>query len=191
MIPEADSSTRSGKWEKERFVGTELRGKTLGIAGLGRIGRRVGELGKAFGMPILGYDVVEISKDVLSSIGCTMVDLDTLFASSDFVTLHVPLTPETTRLVDSRRLSLMRKTSYLVNASRGEVIDEAALSVALTEGTIAGAALDVYEKEPPSPELLRSPNLIATPHVAGQTRDAQKMAIAVTGGKIVQFFQGR
>jgi D-3-phosphoglycerate dehydrogenase len=190
-IPAADASTKSGQWQKETFVGTELKGKTLGIAGLGRIGRRVGELGKAFGMPILGYDVVEIGKDVLSSMGCTMVDLDTLFASSDFVTLHVPLSPETTHLVDSRRLALMKRTSYLVNASRGEVIDEAALTTALKEGTIAGAALDVFEKEPPSQELLGAPNLLVTPHIAGQTKDAQKMAITVTGGKIVQFFQRR
>jgi D-3-phosphoglycerate dehydrogenase len=190
-IPSADASTRSGEWAKERFVGTELKGKTLGIAGLGRIGRRVGELAKAFGMPVLGYDVVEIGKDVLTSIGCTMVDMDTLFASSDFVTLHVPLSPETTHLVDSRRLALMKKSAYLVNASRGEVIDETALEAALRGGTIAGAALDVFEKEPPSKELLSAPNLIATPHIAGQTKDAQRMAITVTGGKIVQFFQRR
>jgi len=190
-IPAADASTRSGQWQKDRFVGVELKGKTLGIAGLGRIGRRVGELGKAFGMPVVGYDVIEIGKDVLASIGCTMVDLDTLFSSSDFVTLHVPLSPETTHLVDSRRLALMKRTCYLVNASRGEVIDELALSKALKEGTIAGAGLDVFEKEPPSQELLDAPNLIATPHIAGQTRDAQRMAITITGRKIVQFFQRR
>ncbi len=188
-IPAADSSTRSGEWQKDRFVGVELRGKTLGIAGLGRIGRRVGELAKAFGMPVLGYDVVEIGKDVLASIGCTMVDLDTLFASSDFVTLHVPLSPETTHLVDSRRLASMRKSAYLVNASRGEVIDETALIAALKDGTIAGAGLDVFEKEPPSQELLAAPNLIATPHIAGQTKDAQKMAITITGKKIADFFK--
>ncbi|MDA4122009.1 MAG: hydroxyacid dehydrogenase [Thaumarchaeota archaeon] len=188
-IPAADSSTRSGEWQKDRFVGVELRGRTLGIAGLGRIGRRVGELAKAFGMPVLGYDVVEISKDVLASIGCTMVDLDTLFASSDFVTLHVPLSPETTHLVDSRRLASMRRSAYLVNASRGEVIDETALIAALRDGTIAGAGLDVFETEPPSREMLAAPNLIATPHIAGQTKDAQKMAITITGKKIAGFFE--
>src|SRR5208282_490118 len=107
-IPAADSTTRSGQWQKERFVGTELKGKTIGIAGMGRIGRRVGEIAKVLGMSVLGYDIIEISKDVLSSIGCTMVDLDTLFSSSDFVTLHVPLSPETRHLVDSRRLALMK-----------------------------------------------------------------------------------
>ncbi len=187
--PAADASTRSGLWEKERFVGVELRGRTIGIAGLGRIGRRVGEIAKVLGMTVMGYDIIEISRDVLSSIGCTMVDLDTLFASSDFVTLHVPLTPETRNLVDSRRLALMKKSAFLINASRGEVIDEAALTLALASGTIAGAALDVFEKEPPGAKLLASPNLIATPHIAGQTAEAQRMAITVTGSKIVQFFQ--
>ena len=190
-IPAADASTLSGKWEKERFVGVELKGKTIGIAGLGRIGRRVGEVAKVLGMSVLGYDIIEISKDVLSSIGCTMVDLDTLFSSSDFVTLHVPLTPETRHLVDSRRLSLMRKGAFLINTSRGEVIDEPALAQALSSGAIAGAALDVFEKEPPSPELLSAPNLIATPHIGGQTAEAQRMAISVTGNKIVEFFQRR
>jgi D-3-phosphoglycerate dehydrogenase / 2-oxoglutarate reductase len=190
-IPAADSSTRSGLWQKERFVGLELKGKTIGIAGMGRIGRRVGEIAKVLGMPVLGYDIIEISKEVLSSIGCTMVDLDTLFSSSDFVTLHVPLSPETKHLVDSRRLSLMKRGSFIVNTSRGEVIDEAALAQALIEGKIAGAALDVFENEPPSPEILAAPNLIATPHIAGQTSDAQRMAITVTGAKIVQFFQRR
>jgi D-3-phosphoglycerate dehydrogenase len=190
-IPAADASTRSGQWQKEKFVGLELKGKTIGIAGLGRIGRRVGEIAKVFGMSVLGYDIIDISKDVLSSIGCTMVDLDTLFASSDFITLHVPLSPETRHLVDSRRLSLMKKGSFIVNTSRGEVIDQTALARALEEGQIAGAALDVFEKEPPTEEILIAPNLIATPHIAGQTSDAQKMAITVTGGKIVQFFQRR
>jgi D-3-phosphoglycerate dehydrogenase len=190
-IPAADSSTRSGKWQKEKFVGLELKGRTIGIAGMGRIGRRVGEIAKVLGMPVLGYDIIEISKEVLSSIGCTMVDLDTLFSSSDFITLHVPLSPETKHLVDSRRLSLMKKGSFIVNTSRGEVIDEVALAQALREGKIAGAALDVFENEPPSPEILAAPNLIATPHIAGQTSDAQRMAITVTGAKIVQFFQRR
>jgi D-3-phosphoglycerate dehydrogenase len=190
-VPAADASTRSGQWQKDRFVGLELKGKTIGIAGMGRIGRRVGEIAKVLGMSVLGYDIIEISKDVLASIGCTMVDMDTLFSSSDFITLHVPLSAETRHLVDSRRLSLMRKGAFIINTSRGEVVDEAALSQALAEGRIAGAALDVFEKEPPDRSILDAPNLIATPHIAGQTSDAQRMAITVTGAKIVQFFQQR
>lgn len=190
-VPPADSSTRSGQWQKERFVGVELKGRTIGIAGMGRIGRRVGEIAKVLGMSVLGYDIIEISKDVLSSIGCAMVDLDTLFSSSDFITLHVPLTAETRHLVDSRRISLMKRGSFIINTSRGEVIDEVALGQALRDGRLAGAALDVFEREPPAPEILAAPNLIATPHIAGQTTDAQRMAISVTGAKIVQFFQRR
>jgi D-3-phosphoglycerate dehydrogenase len=189
--PAADASTRLGGWETEKFLGVELKGRTIGIAGLGRIGRRVGEVAKVLGMSVLGYDIVEISRDVLLSIGCTMVDLDTLFSSSDFVTLHVPLSPETRHLVDSRRLALMKRSAFLINTSRGEVIDERALIEALTSGAIGGAALDVFEKEPPGPELLAAPNLIATPHIGGQTAEAQKMAITVTGAKIAQFFQRR
>ncbi|MGA2200128.1 MAG: hydroxyacid dehydrogenase [Nitrososphaerales archaeon] len=189
--PAADASTRSGRWEKERFIGVELRGRTLGIAGIGRIGRRVGEVAKVLGMSVLGYDITEISRDVLTSIGCTMVDLDTLFSSSDFLTLHVPLSPETRGLVDSRRLSLMKKDAFLINTSRGEVIDEPALIQALATGAIAGAALDVFENEPPDQNLLSAPNLIATPHIGGQTSEAQRMAITVTGSKIAQFFERR
>ena len=190
-IPAADISTRSGQWQKERFVGMELKGKTLGIAGMGRIGRRVGELAKTLGMSVLGYDVIDIPRDVLGAIGCTMVDLDTLFSSSDFITLHVPLSAETKHLVNSRRISLMKKTSFVINTSRGEVIDEEALAAALRDGRIAGAGLDVFENEPPRRGILDAPNVIATPHIAGQTADAQKMAISVTGSKIVQFFQRR
>ena len=188
---EADASTRAGGWEKERFVGVELKGRTIGIAGMGRIGRRVGEIAKVLGMTVLGYDIVEIGKDVLSSIGCTMVDLDTLFSSSDFVTLHVPLSPETRHLVDARRLTLMKQSAFLINTSRGEVVDEHALAEALASGSIAGAALDVFEKEPPSAELIAAPHLIATPHLGGQTAEAQKMAITVTGTKIARFFESR
>jgi D-3-phosphoglycerate dehydrogenase / 2-oxoglutarate reductase len=190
-IPAADASMKAGRWEKERFVGVELKGKTLGIAGLGRIGRRVAEIGKTLGMNLVGYDVIEVSQDMLASLGCRMVDLDTLFASSDFITLHVPLTTETRRMVDQRRLSLMRKGAFVINTSRGEVIDEPALVRALVAREIGGAALDVFETEPPGPEILAAPNVIATPHIGGQTRDAQTNAITIVGAKINQFFAGR
>ncbi len=188
-LPAADSSTRGGTWEKERFIGVELRGKALGIVGLGRIGRRVGELGHAFGMAVLGYDVVEIEREVVEKMGGRIVDLDTLFSSSDFVTLHVPLLPETRHMVGVGRLSLMKNTSYLINASRGAVIDEAALAKALRDGKIAGAALDVFEREPPGSEILSSPNLIATPHIGGQTAEAMEAAVSAVGQKIRQFFE--
>ena len=187
-IPAADASMKAGRWEKERFVGTELKGKTLGIAGLGRIGRRVAEIGRVIGMSLLGYDVIEVSQETLASLACKMVDLDTLFGSSDFITLHVPLTTETRHMVDPRRISMMRKGAFIVNASRGEVIDEAALVRALRAGEIGGAALDVFESEPPSAEVVAAPNLITTPHVGGQTKDAQTNAVTIVGAKINQFF---
>jgi D-3-phosphoglycerate dehydrogenase len=188
-LPEANSSTRGGAWEKERFIGVELSGKTLGIVGLGRIGRRVGEIAHVFGMSVLGYDVVEIDRELVDRIGGRMVDLDSLFSSSDFVTLHVPLSPETKHMVDLRRVSRMKKTSFLINASRGAVIDELDLGKALKERTIAGAALDVFEREPPGREILSSPNLIVTPHIGGQTLEGQQMAVSAVGQKIKQFFE--
>jgi D-3-phosphoglycerate dehydrogenase len=190
-IPAADASMKAGRWEKERFIGTELKGKTLGIAGLGRIGRRVAEVARVLGMSLLGYDVIEVPQETLASLGCRMVDLDTLFGSSDFITLHVPLTTETRRMVDPRRILLMKKSSFLINTSRGEVIDEAALSRALAAGEIGGAALDVFESEPPSREIVSAPNVITTPHIGGQTKDAQAMALTIVGAKLNRFFAGR
>jgi len=190
-IPAADALMKAGQWEKERFVGIELKGKTLGIAGLGRIGRRVAEVARVIGMTLLGYDVIEVPQETLVSLGCRMVDLDTLFASSDFITLHVPLTSETRRMVDQRRISLMKRGSYIINTSRGEVIDEAALARALRAEEIGGAALDVFENEPAVGAIIAAPNLISTPHIGGQTKDSQTMAVSIVGAKINQFFARR
>jgi D-3-phosphoglycerate dehydrogenase len=190
-IPAADAVMKAGGWDKERFVGTELKGKTLGIAGLGRIGRRVAEIARVMGMSLLGYDVIEVPQETLASLGLRMVDLDTLFASADFITLHVPLTSETRHMVDSRRISLMKKSSRIINTSRGEVIDEAALTKALKGEEIGGAALDVFENEPAKGEILTAPNLITTPHIGGQTKDSQAMAVTIVGAKINQYFAGR
>jgi D-3-phosphoglycerate dehydrogenase / 2-oxoglutarate reductase len=190
-IPAADASMKSGVWEKQRFVGTELKGKTLGIAGLGRIGRRVAEIARALGLSLLGYDVIEVPQETLAALGCRMVDLDSLFASSDFITLHVPLTSETRHMVDARRISLMKRSAVIINTYRGEVIDEAALVKALEAGEIGGAALDVFEHEPPGPEIVSAPNIITTPHIGGQTKDAQDTAVTIVGAKINQFFAGR
>ncbi len=190
-IPAADASMKSGVWDKQRFVGTELKGKTLGIAGLGRIGRRVAEIARALGLSLLGYDVIEVPQETLAALGCRMVDLDSLFASSDFITLHVPLTSETRHMVDTRRISLMKRSAVIINTSRGEVIDEAALVKALEAGEIGGAALDVFEHEPPGPEIVSASNIITTPHIGGQTKDAQDTAVTIVGAKINQFFAAR
>lgn len=185
---DADASTKSGKWEKNALMGRELKGKTLGVVGLGRIGRRIAEIAKTLGMSILVYDVITIPPAVLSEVGARVVSLDELFASSDCITLHVPMTPETKHLVGGPRLSQMKKGAILVNTSRGGVVDEGALAEALIEGRIGGAALDVFEKEPPSGAIMSAPNTLLTPHIGGQTEEAQANAIVVIGEKVRAFF---
>ncbi|MDA4119461.1 MAG: hydroxyacid dehydrogenase [Thaumarchaeota archaeon] len=184
----ADLGVKAGKWEKNALVGRELKGKALGIVGLGRIGRRIAEISKTIGMSIFVYDVISIPEDVLAGFGGKVVGIDQLFAMSDYITLHVPMTAETMHLVDRTRLSLMKKTAYLINTSRGGVVDEDELAAALTEGRIAGAALDVFEEEPPSGAIFSAPSTILTPHIGGQTEEAQSNAIVVIGEKIRNFF---
>jgi D-3-phosphoglycerate dehydrogenase len=188
-LPDANQSMKLGKWEKDSFVGIEMCGKTLGVLGLGRIGRRVAEICRTFGMSILGYDVIAVPEEVLDSLKCEIVSLEELFASSDFITLHVPLTSDTEHLVDTVRLETMKTGSYLINASRGGVVDQPALILALETGKLAGAALDVFEAEPPDPGILKAPNLIMTPHIAGQTVEGQIEALSIIGSKIQEYFR--
>ena len=189
-LVESANSTKSGRWEKNALTGTELKGKTLGIVGLGRIGRRIGEIARVMGMSIVVYDVIPLAPEVLAEIGAKVVDLDSLFTSSDFVTLHVPLTESTKGLVDTRRLSLMKKESVVINTSRGGVVDENALSTALAEGRIRGAGLDVFAQEPPVGRILSATNAILTPHIGGQTVEAQYDAVTIIGEKVRTFFSG-
>jgi len=184
----ADVGTRGGKWEKSALMGKELKGKVLGVVGLGRIGKRIAEIARTLGMSVLFYDVITIPPDVVASLGAKVVGLDELFTSSDFITLHVPMTPDTAHMIGAQRLGQMKKTAFLVNTSRGGVIDETALATALQDGTIAGAALDVFEKEPPTGPILAAPNTILTPHIGGQTEEAQTNAIVVIGEKVRSFF---
>jgi len=184
----ADSGTRAGRWEKSALMGRELSGKTLGIVGLGRIGRLIAEVARTLGMSVLFYDVIAIPQDVVSSLGAKVVGLDELFSTSDYITLHVPMTPETAHMVGTQRIGQMKKTAYIINTSRGGVIDEEALVSALREGRIAGAGLDVFEKEPPTGAILTAPNTILTPHIGGQTEEAQVNAITVIGEKVRNFF---
>ncbi|MDG6938351.1 MAG: hydroxyacid dehydrogenase [Nitrososphaerota archaeon] len=188
-LVQADVGTRSGKWEKNALVGRELKGKALGVVGFGRIGRRIAEVGKTLGMSILAYDVIAIPQDVLGTLGARVVSLDELFSSADYITLHVPMTPDTAHMVDGSRIDRMKKGSVLVNTSRGGVVDEDALAAALREGRIGGAALDVFEKEPPTGAILSAPNAILTPHIGGQTEEAQTNAIEVVGEKVRAFFK--
>jgi len=169
-LPAADLSTKAGKWEKNALMGRELKGKVLGIVGLGRIGKRIAEIARTLGMSVLFYDVIAIPPEVVASLGARVVSLDEVFSSADFITLHVPMTPQTAHMVNAARLAQMKKTAYLVNTSRGGVIDEGALADALREGRIAGAALDVFEKEPPTGAIVSAPNTILTPHIGGRPR---------------------
>lgn len=184
----ADAGTKSGKWEKNVLMGRELKEKVLGIVGLGRIGRRIAEIARALGMSVLFHDVIAIPPEVVSGLGAKVVSLDELFTSSDYITLHVPMTPETAHMVGAARLAQMKPSAFLVNTSRGGVIDEEALAAALKDKRIAGAALDVFEKEPPSGAILSAPNTILTPHIGGQTEEAQTNAIVVIGEKVRAFF---
>lgn len=183
-LPRADAGTKRGKWEKAELVGSELRGKTLGIVGTGRIGRAVGYKAKAFLMNLLLYDVVQ-NREFTERTGGKYVDFDALLRESDYVTLHVPLLPETKHMIGERELELMKPTAVLINTSRGEVVDEKALVKALQEKKIAGACLDVYEREPPrdSP-LLELPNVVLTPHLGASTVEAQRDAAVLIAGKI-------
>jgi len=183
-IPLADASMRAGRWEKSKFMGTELRGKTLGIIGTGRIGIEVAKRAKAFDMQLLGYDIVQ--NDQFLALEGKYVDLETLLKSSDFVSLHVPLNEKTRNLIGEKELRLMKKSAVLINTSRGAVVDENALVRALKEGWIAGACLDVYQKEPLPGDhpLLSLPNVILTPHLGASTEEAQREAALVIAEKI-------
>jgi D-3-phosphoglycerate dehydrogenase len=186
-IPFADASIKNGKWLKKDIKGIELKGRYLGIVGVGKIGRRIGRIARGFGMNLIGYDVIPIDQQFAREVGLITSDLNTLLSSSDFVTLHVPLTPDTKHMINEERLSRMKKTAYIINTSRGAVVDEQALYAALKGGKIAGAALDVFEVEPPTnSELIRLPNVVCTPHIGAQTTEAQELAANVIAEKIIQ-----
>jgi D-3-phosphoglycerate dehydrogenase len=186
-IPKADDGLKNGKWLKKELVGSELRGKYLGIIGVGNIGRNVGRIAKCLRMNLIGYDIFPINQDYVREVSMIKTDLKTLLENSDFVTCHVPLTEKTKHLINSETLSYMKPTSFLINTSRGEIIDEKSLFTALTEKRIAGAALDVFEVEPPTnTELLNLPNLICSPHIAAQTKEAQELASTVIAEKVIQ-----
>jgi D-3-phosphoglycerate dehydrogenase len=185
-ISRGDFGMKQGNWLKDELMGFELRGKTLGIIGMGRIGTQVARLAKAFGMKILVHDIVELNEDILNEVRAKSVSLDELLSSSDFVSLHVTLTDETYHMIDEKKLSKMKREAYLINTARGPVVDEKALLNALKNGSIKGAALDVFEVEPPvSSELVKLHNVIATPHIGAQTKEAQELAATLLVEKII------
>jgi len=190
-LPAADRSVKDGQWEKARFEGTELAGKTLGLIGSGRIGAEVAKRAAAFGMRVLAYDPY-LPPEVARQRGIELSDLPTVLRSSDFVSIHAALTPETRGMVGSRELGMMRPTAYLVNCARGEIVREDALAEALRAGTIAGAAVDVFAQEPPSGSpLLAAPRVAFTPHLGASTREAQANAGMVVAEQIERVFDGK
>ncbi|BAZ06692.1 phosphoglycerate dehydrogenase [Calothrix sp. NIES-3974] len=174
-IPDANASVKRGEWDRKTFVGAEVYKKTLGIVGLGKIGSHVAAVAKALGMKLLAFDPF-ISTERAEQIGCKLVDLDFLVRQADYITLHIPKTPETTHLINAEMLAKMKPTARIINCARGGIIDEAALAIALKEGTIAGAALDVFESEPlgDSPLCALGKNVILTPHLGASTVEAQE-----------------
>jgi len=181
-----------GNWNfRYEQRGTDVYGKTLGIIGLGRIGRRVAKRARGFDMRVLVYDPY-VNRDSALKVGVELVDLETLLRSSDFITVHVPLTEETRKLLGEREFNLMKPGAFLVNTSRGEVVDEKAIVKALSTGRLAGAGLDVFEREPPDPEnpLFKLDNVVVTPHMASHTVESlRRMAIEVAEG-VVKVLKG-
>lgn len=173
-IPSANQSLKEGQWDRKRFVGAEVSHKTLGVVGLGKIGSHVATVAKAMDMKILAYDPF-ISSERAEQLGCRLVDLDILFRESDYITLHVPKTPDTANLINAEALAKMKPTTRIINCARGGIIDETALAEALKTGKIAGAALDVFDSEPLGESPLREvgENIVLTPHLGASTAEAQ------------------
>jgi D-3-phosphoglycerate dehydrogenase len=173
----AVESLKRGEWIKNQLMGQELKGKKVGVVGVGNVGSRVARLAHYFGMKPLLNDIIKLDEDFVKRIDGEVVALDDLLRESDYVTLHVPLTKTTEKMIGERELKLMKKTSFLINTARGKVIDSNALYKALSEGWISGAALDVYEVEPPTDlKLLVLENVICTPHIGAQTEEARRRA---------------
>ena len=188
-IPQANESTKAGKWEKKKFVGTELRGKTLGIIGLGNIGREVVLRARPFEMKILAFDPY-VSKRWAEDLNIELVDLPKLLAESDYISLHVALTSETRHMIGRDQFAQMKQGVRIVNCARGGLIDEEALREAINGGKVAGAGLDVFEAEPPAQSpLLACDNLVATPHIGGSTGEAQEIVGIQIAQQVVEYLR--
>lgn len=189
-LPRADAAMKAGQWIKKDLEGIELHGKTIGVVGLGNIGMRVAGFSAALGMKPLGFDPL-ISPDQIQDRGAEPVPLEELFARADFITLHVPLTAETRGMINVQALSHMKHGVRLICTARGGIIDEDALFQALESGQVAGAALDVFAKEPPGmTRLVAHPKVIATPHIAAQTAEAQALAAEDIAAEVLAALRG-
>ena len=190
-IPAANASMKQGKWEKSAFMGMELYGKTLGLIGLGRIGTEVAKRAAAFAMHTVAYDPY-LSAEQICKRHAEPATLDELLAQSDYVSLHLPLTPETRGLIGPKQLGVMKKGARLICVARGGVVDEEALRAVLDAGTLAAAALDVFANEPPQPDSLAlHPKVIATPHIGAMTHEAQACAGVLIAEEVSAVLQGR
>jgi D-3-phosphoglycerate dehydrogenase len=186
-LPLADREMKKGNWMKKELTGIELRGKYLGIVGVGNIGRNLARIARSLRMNIIGYDIFPIKQDFINEVGMITTDFNTLVASSDFISCHVPSTPDTMHMFNESTFSNMKSTAFFINSSRGEIVDENALYNALTTKKIAGAALDVFEEEPATnKKLLQLSNIICTPHIGAQTKESQELASNVIAEKIIQ-----
>jgi len=189
-IPQAVASMRSGKWEKSKFQGREIAYKTLGIIGLGNIGRIVADRAQGLKMKVVGVDPV-MSSDRAAELGIELVELDELLARADFITIHAPLTPETKNMLNDAAFDKMKKDALIVNAARGGIVDEEALVRAIQDGKIAGAALDVFGQEPvdPTHPLLALDNVLCTPHLGASTSEAQERVAVEIAEQAVAYLQ--
>lgn len=189
-IPRADSAMKSSRWIKKELKGVELFGKTLGIIGMGRIGSAVAQRAAAFGMQIMGYDSLVKADDVRAR-GAEPVSLADLYAQSEFISLHLPLTPESLDMLDGTAFASMKRGVYLVCAARGGVIDEIALHASLESGQVAGAALDVFKEEPPGlSALVTHPKVVCTPHIGASTIEAQELAATHIAKEVLAALNG-
>ncbi|NUP90404.1 MAG: phosphoglycerate dehydrogenase [Candidatus Sumerlaeia bacterium] len=190
-LAETTASMRAGKWEKKRFKGTELRGKVLGVIGLGRIGTIVARRMQAFGMSVLAYDPFK-TPEAIANEDCTPATVDEIVAQADFITLHTPKTPETANLISAERIAKMKRGARLINCARGGLVDEVALAKALEGGHLAGAALDVFNEEPPPADhpILKLGNVVLSPHLGAATAEAQEMVASDVAKQIVDALTG-
>ena len=191
-IAPADQALRAGKWDRKKYMGSEVYGKTVGVIGLGKIGREVVSRLKAFGMSVLGYDPF-LKPEQAEALGIKLADLDTLYRESDYITVHVPKTKETTGMINADKIALMKPTVRLINVARGGILDEAAVAEAVKSGRIAGAAIDVYTTEPAPADnpLLGVANILTTPHLGASTEEAQVNVALDIAEQIVEVLNGK
>ncbi|HYQ87705.1 MAG TPA: phosphoglycerate dehydrogenase [Bacteroidota bacterium] len=190
-IPQAHQSVRSGKWERSAFVGTEVHGKTLGVIGLGKVGAEVSRRAASLGMKVLAFDPAQ-SAEVAARVNAQQVGFRDLLRESDFITVHTPLIPETKGLIGKESLSFSKRGVRVINCARGGIVDEEALLRALEEGSVAGAALDVFEHEPPvNSKLVQHPRVVVTPHLGASTEEAQEKVAIQIAHQVVDALLGR